>query len=89
MGSRTSRFPAKTPWFAEPSGDGFYRVMDCKFVVLAEKCCPEVAWLFAAAPDLLEAVGRLMDVLLTPEEGYAIRAVEVALMRVHTPENDE
>ncbi len=52
----TARQPSPatdTPWTAEPSGDGFFQVVNSKSVILAQKCVEEEAHLFAAAPRLL------------------------------------
>lgn len=53
-----------TPWIAEPSGDGFYRVVSKDSIVLAQRCVKEDAELFAAAPDFKAAVDALLDVML-------------------------
>lgn len=46
--------PEKTPWIAEPDGNGFYRVVNSDSIVLAQKCVKEEARLFAMTPVILK-----------------------------------
>jgi len=70
--SQTTPPGTDTPWIAEPSGDGFYRVVNVQGVVLAERCVEEEAPLFATAPELLRAAKELLANLEDAEEdGYS------------------
>jgi len=81
--------PAKQddrPWIAEPADDGFYRVVNNLSVVIAEKCVKEEAALFAAAPELGDALDALLAVTLDEDVAQGIeltdkeeRAREMAL----------
>jgi hypothetical protein len=53
--------PATEIWFAEPSYDGFFCVINRDSVVVAQKCVEEEARLIAAAPELLEHARALID----------------------------
>ncbi len=64
-----------TPWAAEPSGDGFFRVVNGRSVILAQKCVKEEADLFAAVPKLLKACKNA--------EGY------FCAMQERSPEEEE
>ncbi len=62
MANREETSPARkptiaeqTPWIAEPSSDGFFRVVNAESIILAQKCVREEAQLFAAAPETLDA----------------------------------
>jgi hypothetical protein len=54
------------PWIAEPSDEGFFRVVNSKGIVLAQKCVKEEAELFALAPELLDLLRRLDAYLSRP-----------------------
>ena len=71
----------KTPWTAENGGDGFYRVVNSRSVILAQKCVKEEAELFAAVPDLLSAA---KDVIARWDHGdlaEAVRALDDVIVR--------
>lgn len=48
------------PWLAEPDENGFYRVVNSKSVILAQKCVKEEAELFAVAPALLQQLAEMV-----------------------------
>jgi hypothetical protein len=75
----TTSSPADTPWMAEPSGDGFFQVVNSESIIIAQRCVKEEADLFAAAPDLLHACkiyfashsdSQLLEEAIAKAEGY-------------------
>lgn len=79
-----------TPWTAERCDDGFYRVVNSKSIVIAQKCVKEEAELFAAAPELEEALEALLDAVLDgrvddldEKEARARELADIALTKAH------
>ena len=64
------------PWIAEPGEDGFYRVVNDLSVVIAQKCVMEEAQLFAAVPELIEALEYLLQQTVDMDLAHGIELTE-------------
>jgi hypothetical protein len=68
MNTLTTSPATDTPWIAEPSGDGFFQVVNNQSIIIAQRCVKEEAELFAAAPTLLARLKILLEDLRGAKE---------------------
>ena len=64
------------PWTAEQDENGFYRVVNNLSVVLAQGCVKEEAQLFAAAPELADALEQLLQQTVDMDQNSGIELTE-------------